>query len=308
MSIAVGLALSLQAAQVYSVPDGERIYPVYAVEVDGEKAPVSEVRCSTMPFNRRWPGRQRQIEQTELCGMVRFAFSGKATVAVTAAKDFRTVRIRPLSRNVAFHRKGRTVTFDIGRPGGYSVEFDGYHNNLHVFADAPGARPGRNALVFGPGTHDIGIRWLKSGDTVYLDPGAVVYGCFHASNATDIAILGRGIIDMSRIKEKILFPATGDGHEAVKNAKRVHTLEFRNCRNVKIDGVVIRDSLLYNIAMWGCDDVAISNVKIIGQWRFNTDGIDLHNCRRARVVDCFARTFDDTFCFKAHEGYGNSED
>lgn len=308
MSIAVGLALSLQAAQVYSVPDGERIYPVYAVEVDGEKAPVSEVRCSTMPFNRRWPGRQRQIEQTELCGMVRFAFSGKATVAVTAAKDFRTVRIRPLSRNVAFHRKGRTVTFDIGRPGGYSVEFDGYHNNLHVFADAPGARPGRNALVFGPGTHDIGIRWLKSGDTVYLDPGAVVYGCFHASNATDIAILGRGIIDMSRIKEKILFPATGDGHEAVKNAKRVHTLEFRNCRNVKIDGVVIRDSLLYNIAMWGCDDVAISNVKIIGQWRFNTDGIDLHNCRRARVVDCFARTFDDTFCFKAHEGYGNCED
>ena len=309
MFLLAGLALSLPAAQVYSVPEGEHLYPGYAVEVDGEKAPVSEVRCSAMPFNRRWPGHQRQIEQTELCGMVRFAFRGKATVAVTAAKDFKTVKIRPLSRNVAFHRKGRMVTFDIHRPGGYSVEFDGYHNNLHVFADAvKDDAPPPNAIVFGPGFHEIGIRTLKSGETVYLDPGAVVSGGFHASNATDIAILGRGIIDMSRIKEKILFPATGDGHEAVKNAKRWHTLDFKNCRNVKIDGVVIRDSLLYNIAMWGCEDVAISHVKIIGQWRFNTDGIDLHNCRRVRVTDCFARTFDDTFCFKAHEGYGNCED
>ena len=312
--LCIGLAFTLAAAscwaaQVYSVPEGERIYPGYTVTVDGAAAPVSEVRCSAMPFNRRWPGRQRQVEQTELCGMVRFALDGKATVTVTAAKDFKTVKIRPLSRNVAFHRKGRTVTFDLIRPGGYSVEFDGYHNNLHVFADGVkdySLPPG--TIMFGPGFHDIGIRRLKSGDTVYLDPGAVVYGGFHASNAADIAILGRGILDGGKLKEKILFAASGDGHEAVKNAKRWHTIDFRNCRNVKVDGIVIRDSLLYNIAMWGCEDVAVSGVKIIGQWRFNTDGIDLHNCRRMRVTDCFARTFDDTFCFKAHEGYGNCED
>ena len=317
--MAAGLALSLHAAQIYSVPEGERIYPGYTVKVDGAVAPVSEVRCSAMPFNRRWPGHQRQIEQTELCGMVRFAFDAAAargeralpaaTVTVTAAKDFKTVKIRPLSRNVAFHRKGRTVTFDLIQPGGYSVEFDGYHNNLHVFADAAKEYElPRNALVFGPGAHDIGIRELKSGDTVYIDPGAVVYGGFHASNATDIAILGRGIIDMSRVKEKILFPATGDGHEAVKNAKRWHTIHLTGCRNVRVDGVTVRDSLCYNLGLWGCEDVAVNNVKIIGQWRFNTDGIDLHNCLRARVTDCFARTYDDTFCFKAHEGYGNCED
>ena len=74
---------------------------------------------------------------------------------------------------------------------GYAVEFDGYHNNLHVFADAVKeyALP-PNVLRFGPGMHEIGIRQLKSCDTVYLDPGAVVFGGFHASNATNIAILG----------------------------------------------------------------------------------------------------------------------
>ena len=232
-------ALSGLAAQVYPVPDGERTYPGYAVEVDGEKAPVSEVRCSAMPFNRRWPGHQRQIEQTELCGMVRFAFTGSATVSVTAARDFKEVKIRPLSRNVAFCRKGRTVTFDITRPGGYSVEFDGYHNNLHVFADVAAEQaPPPNAIVFGPGFHDIGIKELKNGDTVYLDPGAVVYGGFHASDASNIAILGRGIIDMSRVKEKPLRrergrPRGGEEREALAQP-RVQELperEDRRCRH-----------------------------------------------------------------------------
>ena len=53
MLVLAVLGLSLPAAQVYPVPESERIYPGYAVEVDGEKAPVSEVRCSAMPFNRR---------------------------------------------------------------------------------------------------------------------------------------------------------------------------------------------------------------------------------------------------------------
>ena len=298
---------------IYSVPDGERLYGGYAVTVDGANAPVSEVRCSAMPFNRRWPGHQRQIEQTELCGMVRFAFADKATVSVTAGHDFTDIKVRPLSRGVTVRREGRTATFDITRPGGYSVEFDGWHNNLHVFADsqtcvADASRRDGDAIVFGPGVHDIGIMTLKSGDTVLIDPGAVVYGGFHAKDASGISILGCGIIDGGHLKEEILFEASGDGQEDCHNAKRWHTIDFRDCRDIRIEGPTIRDSLCYNIAMWGCEDVAVRNVKIVGQWRFNTDGIDLHNCRRAHVSDCFARTFDDTFCFKAHEGYGNCED
>ena len=304
----------VQGSTIFSVPDGERLYGGYAVTVDGAEAPVSEVRCSAMPFNRRWPGHQRQIEQTELCGMVRFAFAGKATVSVTADRDFASVKVRPLSRGVSVRREGRTATFEITRPGGYSVEFDGWHNNLHVFADALAAanadalRRDGDTIVFGPGVHDVGIMTLKSGDTVLIDPGAVVYGGFHAKNASGISILGCGIIDGGRLKEEILFETSGDGSEDVHNAKRWHTVDFRSCRGIRIDGPTIRDSLLYNIAMWGCEDIDVRNVKIVGQWRFNTDGIDLHNCRRAHVSDCFARTFDDTFCFKAHEGYGNCED
>ena len=66
--VLVVLGLSLHAAQIYSVPEGERIYPGYTVVVDGAAAPVSEVRCSAGPFNRRWPGQhdigiRRQVER-----------------------------------------------------------------------------------------------------------------------------------------------------------------------------------------------------------------------------------------------------
>ena len=310
LSAALAAAGSASAAEVYPVPEGERIYGGYAVTVDGAKAPVSEVRCSAVPFNRRWPGHQRQIDQTELCGMVRFAFDGKATVSVTADRDFGTAKVRPLSRGVALRRDGRTVTFDLTRPGGYSVEFDGCHSNLHVFADAKAEYalpPG--AIRFGPGFHEVGIRTLRSGDTVYLDPGAVVYGGFHAKHASGVSILGRGIIDASRVKERILFAASGDGAVDCGNAERDYTIDFEGCRDVRIDGPTIRDSLAYSVSMLGCEDVAVSNVKIVGQWRYNTDGIDLRSCRRAHVSDCFARTFDDTFCFKCPAGgYGNCED
>lgn len=291
-------------AEVYSVPAGERIYDGYAVTVDGQAAPVSEVRVSAMPFNRRWPGHQRQIDQTELAGMVRFAFTGRTCVTVRPTKPFKTVKVRPLSRKVKPVIRNGVVTFDLVKPGGYSVEFDGYHNNLHVFADAPAdygiSVTAPNVRRFGPGEHDVGIVNLKDGETVWLDPGAVVYGMFHASNRTDVAILGRGILDASRIKEKILFPAKGDGKEDCRNAQRWHTIHLVSCRGCRIDGVTIRDSLCYNIGLWGCEDIDIRNVKIVGQWRFNTDGIDLHNCRRGRVRDCFARCFDDVYCFKAH--------
>ena len=298
---------------VYPLPSGDPTYDGFAVRVDGVDAPVSAARCSAIPFNRRWPGHQRDISQSELCGFVRFSFEGRAQVEVTANREFRDFVIRPLSRGVKAVRDGRKLTFEISEAGSYSVELDGHHHNLTVFADEPEKRTVREGQkgvrYFGPGSHDIGLVELKGGETVYVDAGAVVYGAFIASNATDIAILGRGIIDMSRIKERILFDVkTGDGGMAVLNATREFLVRMTCCSRIRIEDVTLRDSLCYNIGLFGCEDVDIRNVKVIGQWRYNTDGIDLHNCRRARVVGCYVRSFDDSLCFKAHEGWGNCED
>ena len=73
---------------VYDDPAPGKGESGYRVSVDGVSAVVSDVRCSAMPFNRRWPGHQRDISQSEPCGFVRFALSRPVEVAVTVKRAF----------------------------------------------------------------------------------------------------------------------------------------------------------------------------------------------------------------------------
>ena len=317
-AVAVAVAHGTAAESwIYQTPACEtRNGAGYAVKVDGTDAPVSEVRHSAMPVNIRWPGHQRELDQTEVGGMVRFAFAGKATVAVTAPHDFKEVRVRPLSRQVGTRIEGRTVTFELVRPGAYSVEFDGIHRNLHVFADPPARyRVDKSAdtIVFGPGEHDAGLIELKSGQSLFLDEGAVVFGRVHARDANGIRIFGRGILDMSRIRERPLpiDPKLAEEQKrrgfAITNVERWDAIRLEFCDDVAIDGITIRDSLCYNIRPVGCRNLDIGNVKIVGNWRYNSDGIDMHNCENVRVHDCFVRSFDDAICVKGFD-YTMNED
>jgi hypothetical protein len=298
--------------------------PGVQVKVDGADVKVESARCSAVRKNRRWPGHQRWKSETEECSFVRFDMDGPRTVTVTYPYDFKEVAVKPLSKKIAVEREGRTVRFVVPSPGGYSVEFDGFHENLHVFADPVAAydvkKGDPSVRWFGPGEHDVGKIVMASGETLYLDEGAVVYGRVFARDADNIRILGRGILDASRVKaEKIRDDPAKDAEElarrvSVKNVRRFDTIRLEFCDHVVIDGITIRDSQIYNIRPIGCRDLEIGWVKTVGNWRYNSDGFDMHNCERVRIHDCFLRTFDDAICVKGwdcwmdesemlHDGY-----
>lgn len=300
------------AAHLYSVPSCEERHAAgYAVKVDGESAPVLAVRNSAMPVNIRWPGHQRELDQTEVGGLVRFSFSGTVKLDVSAPWDFKEVRIRPLSKGVSPTVSGRTVSFTLTRPGGYSVEFDGVHTNLLVLVDPPesgGVDPGgKDVIYFGPGKHEPGLITVKSGETLYIDEGAVVFGRVEARDADHIRILGRGVLDGSRVKaERIPIDPSLEAEQrrkgfAITNCRRWDEVLLEYCDDVLIDGITIRDSPLYNIRPVSCRGLTIRNVKLCGNWRYNSDGIDMHNCENVRISDCFIRTFDDSICVKGYD-------
>jgi len=165
----------------------------------------------------------------------------------------------------------------------------------------------KGVRYFGPGEHETGLIVLRTGETLYLDEGAVVYGRVEARDADHVRILGRGILDMSRIREeprpidpKLLAEQKAKGF-AITNAKRWDAVRLEFCDDVLVDGVTIRDSLCYNIRPIGCRGLVIRNVKICGNWRYNSDGIDMHNCERVSISDCFVRTFDDAICVKGFD-------
>ena len=80
-------------------------------------------------------------------------------------------------------------------------------------------------------------------------------------------------------------------------------LRFHGSKGIEIDGPILMDSPNWVLACFDCEDVDIRHVKIVGQWRYNTDGIDICNSRRVAVSDCFVRSFDDAIVIKGVPPY-----
>ncbi len=295
--------------RLYPVSGREIICDDYRIYIDGREAVCDAARVSAYPINRRWPGRQRQIEQSELINFLSMAIDSPVTLEIFPRMPFETVEIRPKSAAVSYRitEKG-SILLEVEKPQYFTVEPYGRNHALHIFADPMPAyeidRKDAGLIYFGEGIHEAGTIELKSNQTLYLDEGAVVYACIKAYDAENIRILGRGILDNSHNKEQILYEAHEQGNAAaVKNATRQHTVQLEYCKNIEIDGITIRDSLVYNIRPMACIDLTIRNIKIIGCWRFNSDGIDMHNCENVLIENCFIRTFDDCICVKGFDCY-----
>lgn len=291
--------------RVYPVIQTETVCSDYSVKINGAVAELNSARVSAVPFNRRWPGYQRDISQTELVNFLSLATDEPLTVEVTPREAFdpEKVVVRPQSLGIKPQCKDGKITFTLPGAGFCTVEPFGRNKALHIFAD-PMKDYGidfndENVLYFGPGEHTADTIEMKSNQTIYLDEGCVLHAHIHAIDCDNIKILGRGIIDNSRKKEKILFEVHAEGtHTAVSNAVRTRPIQLEYCTNIEIDGITVRDSMVYNIHPRCCRNLHINNVKLIGNWRYNSDGIDMHNCEDVLIEHCFIRTFDDCLCVK----------
>lgn len=294
--------------KVYPVLQQEADCKNYTVKINGVEVDLNTARVSAVPYNRRWPGHQRTLDQTELVNFLSLACDESLHFEITPKEPFSKVDIRPLSLGINPEIKDGVISFTLEKPAYFTVEPYGRNNALHIFADEMPEYDidfsSENVIYYGKGFHEAGTIELKSNQTLFIDEGAVVFACIKAIDAKNIKILGRGILDNSHNKAQILFKASEQGNStAVNNAKRQHTVQLEYCTDILIDGITIRDSLVYNIRPVGCENLTIKNVKIIGCWRYNSDGIDMHNCKNVLVEHCFIRTFDDCICVKGFDCY-----
>ena len=66
-----------------------------------------------------------------------------------------------------------------------------------------------------------------------------------------------------------------------------------------VSGIVLRDPHVWAAKSTDCDGVQFKNVKLIGCWRYNSDGFDFVDSRNVLVSDCFVRSFDDSIVVKS---------
>ena len=264
----------------------EAVSPDYVVSAEGKPVCVRTARVSAMPVNQIFRGTQRPLDETEIASFVSFEASGAFSMTVTVNFDVFRACIVPASYHIAVARKGHTLSFTLPGAGHYVLEINGVHKPLHIFADAPERNtpdPADPDVIYFPaGLHRAGEITLCSHQTLYLAAGARVKGFVTVKNAEDVHICGRGMIDCEDIPR-----------QAAHNA-----IDATCVKGLCVEDVLLHDAPCFALRTADCEDICIRNVKIIGQWRYNSDGIDLYNSRRALVQNCFVRTFDDCVVLK----------
>jgi hypothetical protein len=288
LTILIVLIVNSVSAKVvlYPAPEQEPKSTDFQMFVNDQPVFVYQARVSKYPINQVWPGYQRPINQTEIASFAYFDFSGKTEVKIISEKQIGTLNIRPTPFGIKATVKGNAITFSLSKPMHFIVEVNGYHNALHVFTNAIESfnikKDDPKVHYFGPGIHEAGRIKVKDGETVFIDGGAVVHGSIESIGASNVRIMGRGILDASKI---------------ARNEAR-NMIYLREVKDAIISGIILRDPQEWAVRPQHCENIDIDNIKLIGFWRYNADGIDFVSSSNCTVKNCFVRAFDDNIVIK----------
>ncbi len=219
------------------------------------------------------------------------------------------------------------------------------------------SKAGGGTVVFLPGTYVTGTFRLLSNVTLDVEAGAVImgsgkvadygsiddfgfgrtYGVDYtgegskiglvvATNADNIAIVGRGAIDgnsnaffdftkphysldfdprYTRQGQSFMDAVlqTGDGPAAVKPEGRAGTMiVFSHCRNVLLRDVTLRNAPNWTVHLQNVQGAVVEGVHVLNDVRIpNNDGFDCIACRDVHFSNCDIRTGDDDFAIVGSE-------
>lgn len=281
----------------------------YKVFADGVELVTNYARVSKMPFNMVWKGYQRDMEQTELAWFVSFDMEKNITLEIEVlGADVKTAVIRPIEYGIDYSIDGNKITVKLDEPKKFVLEVNGIHETLNVFANEKDTFvPDENTIYFGAGEHHTGMIYPRSGQTVYIADGAVVYGGIYAYKQDNVTVRGRGILDSSEILRGDQLSEDDEFYKELsavgltdRDIRLITGFTAYECNNFTVDGIVLRDAPFWSMIIRnGCNNVKINNVKLIGQWRYNADGFDLCASMNIKLTDCFVRSFDDSVVIRA---------
>jgi polygalacturonase len=140
--------------------------------------------------------------------------------------------------------------------------------------------------------------FLRPGRTLEKAKGSGDFMPFiGGKNLTDIAIVGKGIIDGSGVRWWI--PAE-EARGKNQGYPRPRMILLEGCRNVKITGVTVVNSPSFHLVPKRCENVVIEGVTIRApSIAPNPDAIDPSESRHVRISKCVIDVGDDNVAIKS---------
>ncbi|XP_026457724.1 uncharacterized protein LOC113358386 isoform X2 [Papaver somniferum] len=225
-----------------------------------------------------------------------------------------------INRTILQRRQVFSVT-DYGATGD-GIHYDTPH--IQAAIDACHATGG-GRVKFPIGNYLTATIYLKSGVMLDLQKNATILGgtklsdypleshrwyVVLAESATDVGIMGQGIIDgqgpkfVEKINERknimVSWNATGAcfGDEC-----RPRLVGFLDCTNVGVSDVLFTQPAYWCLHIVRCDNTSIDGLSIFGDFNTpNNDGIDVEDSNNTVITRCIINTGDDAICPKTSTG------
>jgi len=213
------------------------------------------------------------------------------------------------------------------RPDGVTLNTACIQAAIDFASDNGGGR-----VILSPGKYLCGSIYLKNGVDLHLEAGATLLGSLNpwdyvkdpyirwtsfifAVKQYDIAITGEGVVDCRGFEvanQMVQYVHRGLFEDELKldrpqESNRPEDIHFRECRNVTIKDVTLKNPACWTQQYELCDNLLIERVKVDAKAYWNNDGLDVVDCTNVVVRDCFIDSTDDAYCFKSHHADGLSE-
>jgi len=243
---------------------------------------------------------------------VSFDATAPAELSITAANPGfwdDGVDIEPWRLGLRATRHGATIQFrlpagtkiSISRPGDFLYEA----RMLFIFAGTPPAPSpaGPNVTIVPAGVHRESLN-PKSGETIYLAPGAYVFGSLNLWQVQNVKVLGRGTIVYDG-------PQDPTSDEGWMQKPDWHCIVGYQAHNIEIDGLTcIVRSRTWSIQMKDSTGFRYDDLRVIGgnTGNANQDGMDWLGGGDTVVNHSFFRASDDDFAEQGNwDGYTQAD-
>ena len=255
---------------------------VFSVAVEGTDIWVEKLRTdmdiAALP---EWFITEPYTQVQQELHIASFACEGSVEIRISAPGTITSASVRPGSRGIAARIEGNELLFTLPGPDKLYIEIDDLPP-LCLFADAPETdvpEAGDPAVkYFGPGEHRPGLITLADNESVYIAPGAIVYGGIRADGAANIRVYGRGILDGGFEHQRMVL--------------------VENSRDVTFEGVTIRNGRSWTNTLINCRGLRYDGVKVIS-FGPGGDGINPLGSQDVVITGCFLRCTDDCIAIKS---------
>ncbi|MBO4447472.1 MAG: hypothetical protein J5764_05040 [Bacteroidales bacterium] len=271
-----GSAKNLTDAKVETYSYADELVPslLYDVKVNGQRQfvyPTPEPHICAF-------GCDSEVE-VEICSL---------------SSDIKSVAVRPLNKKYPWSLKNGVITLRLKPYEKAVVELNGSEENpLFIFAnplesekpakDNPSVKYFEAGKIYTPG-----LLKLESGETLYIEGGAVVNGCLDLREKNDVTIDGCGILNC--------HPGDSRGIFALR------------CKNLTLKNIIEINKNNWTTFFAECEGLRSDNYKAVASISQNgaeNDAFDILGCHDVEVRRGFSYCHDDAFCIKCRKwNYG----